>query len=278
MGRPVVIDSYSEKGGVGKTSQASGLLAVAADRGMRVVGVDLDPRASLTRELGVNQDVPYTVNDLLYIDGKSKEPPVDPADAVGDVLAPAGKNWPATVRVLAAERALAHRETDSTMGMETRLARAIDGLDGEVDLIVIDKPPRAGGKLTAAGLTAATHVVIPATLTTDGVDGVEHALTTLALAMTPRGVNPNLVITGIVRSIVPRESDLREIHREFDRLLQERWKQILLPTVVRNYSIREECRYAATPITAAPGREARILTGNYGEILDAVLSNRGGAQ
>jgi len=266
----VVIASYSEKGGVGKTSLAAGLTAVAADQGSSVVAVDLDPRASLTTELGVDSSPPFSVNDLLYLDPKAKEAPPDPAEVVTDALVPAGKAWPEAVRVLGAERALAHRETDSTLGMDTRLARAVDGMHG-VDLVVIDMPPRAGGKLTAVGLAAATHVIIPATLTTDGIEGVEHALTTLGLAMTPRGLNPALTITGIVRSIVPRERDLREIHREFDRQLSERWEALLLPTMIRNYSIREEARFAATPITAAPGREAGYLAQAYREVLGQVL-------
>jgi hypothetical protein len=40
----------------------------------------------------------------------------------------------------------------------------------------------SSGFSTAVGLAAATHVIIPATLTTDGIEGVEHALTTLGLA------------------------------------------------------------------------------------------------
>jgi chromosome partitioning protein len=44
---------YSEKGGVGKTSITNGLAAVAGDRGMRVLVVDLDLRATASVELGL---------------------------------------------------------------------------------------------------------------------------------------------------------------------------------------------------------------------------------
>ena len=50
---PESVAQFGEKGGTGKSSLTNGLAAVAADRGMRVVVVDVDPRATATDELGV---------------------------------------------------------------------------------------------------------------------------------------------------------------------------------------------------------------------------------
>ncbi|MGI5488871.1 ParA family protein [Microtetraspora malaysiensis] len=149
---------YSEKGGVGKTSITNGLAAVAGDRGMRVLVVDLDPRATASVELGL--PIPeagdpeiFTLNDLLFLD-MSDDNPVDPREAIHDTIHPAGDSWPATVRVLPAERKLAHREADSGP-IEMRLRSGLTAVADEFDLILFDLPPRASGKLITAGLTAA---------------------------------------------------------------------------------------------------------------------------
>lgn len=258
---------YSEKGGVGKTSVTDGLAAVAGDRGYQVVVVDADPRATATEELGIEDTSEiFTLNDLLYIP-QDGDPP-DPAEVVHDVLQPAGKDWPSTVRVIAAERNLANRETDPAP-IEGRLRRALLALEGEVDIVLCDLPPRAGGKLVTTVLTAATKVVIPATLTADGLKGIEQARKTMRLIQ--QGANPDLEYAGIVRSIVPRDPDRRAVHDLIDDTLAETYSAEVLDTQIREYAVREESRVACVPITAAPGREAKLLVKAYGELLDHLV-------
>ncbi|GII59406.1 sporulation initiation inhibitor Soj [Planotetraspora thailandica] len=297
---------YSEKGGVGKTSVTNGLAAVAGDRGMRVLVIDLDSRATASKELGV--PIPeigdpeiFTLNDLLYVN-PGDDDPLDPTDAIADTIHPAGESWPSTVRVLPGERKLANREADSGP-IEMRLRQGLRAVAGEFDVILFDLPPRPSGKLVTAGLAAAEGedggggVLIPATLTTDGLDGVTQALRTVKQMR--QGYSPTLSVAGIVRSIVPRDRELRAIHREFDRQLFERvdpklgpWGEMVLgeplPAVasssgeadadvrylVRQYAIREEARFAQVPITSAPGREAKRLVATYGEILDLLLKRK----
>ncbi|MGI5488870.1 hypothetical protein [Microtetraspora malaysiensis] len=134
-------------------------------------------------------------------------------------------------------------------------------------------------------------------LTVDGVDGAAQALRTIKQMR--QGYTPNLAVAGIVRSNVPRDRDLRAINREMDGQLFERTDQSLGPWadlvlgdplpatgvdpdadepvryLVRHYAIREEARYACVPITAAPGREARMLAAAYGDILDLLIKQRG---
>lgn len=269
MPQPVRSAQYSEKGGVGKTSDTDGLAAVAGERGLNVVVVDGDPRATATQELDVAIDRDtLTLNDLLMIPAKGDPP--DPAEVIEDVIQPAGKKWPSNVRVIPAERNLAHRESDPAP-IETRLARAIVGAP-DVDLWLMDAPPRPGGKLVTALLAAATTGLIPATLTTDGYDGIEHAKRSMKLIR--QGMNPDLGYAGIVRSIVPKDSDRRGVHDEIDELLAEVYPGEILDIEITEYAIREEVRLACIPITAAPGREAKILTGKYGLLLDHLLSRK----
>lgn len=259
---------HSEKGGVGKTAKSSGIAAVAADRGLKVAAVDLDPRATLTDELGIDEPE-LTVNDLLHVPGGTR--PTDPADVVHDVLIPAGGHWPATVRVLPSARVLGNREADPTPGMEMRLKRALWGLRDDVDLILLDVPPRAGGKIPGAALIAANLVLIPATLTNDGFDGAQEALRSIEHYAVPGGLNPELQVAGIARSIVPRETEIRAVHEMWDAQIKEEFGSLVLEPQVRNYAVRETCRSACAPITSAPGREAKLLVEAYGQILDHVM-------
>ncbi|MFJ3221315.1 ParA family protein [Kitasatospora sp. NPDC086801] len=266
----IVFAFFSGKGGVGKTSTSAGVIAVAAKRGLVVAGGDLDPRFTLTKELGV-KDPAFSLNDLLYVDPEAEEPPGDPAELVDQVLVPAGPHWPENALVLPAERALGRRETDAVM-FEPRLARAVAGLERlGVDLLVLDLPPRPGGKLAATGLLAAHQVFIPATLTADGHDGAVDALQTIKFQNAPGGPNPGLRVAGVYRSIVPRESEYREVHKHWEERITTDFADHLLATQLHSHAVREECRTACAPITAATGRYARKLESAYGELLDRGL-------
>ena len=259
---------FSEKGGVGKSSLVAGVASVAAAvHGLNVVVVDGDPRATATDELAVRigPDT-LTLNDLLYINPADDEPP-DPADVVAGVLQPAGDGWPPNLRVIAAERNLANREADPQQ-FDFRLRQALAALD-DVDLVLCDLPPRAGGRLVSALLTAADTVLMPTTLAKDGYEGVRNAGRTLRL--TRQGANPDLRDLGIVRSNVPRGPDRRRIHDEIDRLLEETWPGQVLPAQVLHYAVREECRYASAPITSAPGRQAKTLVRAYGMLVEHIM-------
>lgn len=262
------VSEVSEKGGVGKTSVTAGLGAVAAERGLRVGFGDLDPRATLTDELGITEPK-KSVNDIYYVDPEKR--PRDPAEIAHDVLVRAGRSWPSNVWVLPSVRAFGNRETDPTTGMEFRLKRALWGLRDLLDVVFLDVPPRAGGKLVGSALIATKKVVIPATYAADGWSGAAEALKTIEHFNGPGGLNEEMEISGIVRSIVPRESEIREIHLEWKKRLEGDFGDLVLPHVLRNYAIRETCRTACAPITAAPGREAKLMVKVYGAILDHTL-------
>lgn len=268
--------TYSEKGGVGKSSITSGLAAVAAARGMRVGVLDGDPRATATDELGIKPDREMlTLNDLLYISDDPDVEPADPAEMVWDVLRPAGKMWPSNVRVIPAERALGNRESDS-LPFDDRLLRAMDAVrkSGEIDIFFSDLPSRAGGRLVVSILRAMRKMLVPATLTTDGYEGIGHALHTRKV-IARGGYAPDLV--GIVRNQVEPPQKGRkpiEVHKLFDDLIQENYGEHLLDLQIYDYSVREVARAASAPITSAAGMPAKKLVGYYEALLDIILATQ----
>ncbi|MFE5522554.1 ParA family protein [Streptomyces virginiae] len=259
------VASYSEKGGVGKSALAAGLAAVARRRALAgrigtVYTADLDPRGTFTSELGLDTEaLPCSLNDLLAADPKGEK------GLAADVMLEAAEAW-SGVRVLAAERALANRETDQATALEFRLRSGLDGVVTDDDLAVIDLPPRAGGKLVVSGLIAATHVVIPATLDEDGRVGAREALDTIRQVQ--ETYNPGLQVVGIVPSIVPGgKSTLGDVIGKF---LADTYGPLYRDDLaIPRYSIRQQTRFARVPITSQTGKEATALMTAYDSILTA---------
>lgn len=258
-----VIAVYSEKGGVGKSALAAGLTAAARKRALDVVAGDLDPRGTFTAELGISEEQApaFTMNDLLALD------PQGETGLAAEAFAPASDAWPG-VQVIAAERALANRETDNiAVGLEFRLRLALKGAIKPGSVGILDLPPRAGGKLVTSALVAATDVVIPATLDEDGRIGAKEALATIKLVK-DLGMNPDLRVVGIVPSIVPGgRSTLKDAIGEY---LAETYGELYRDDLaIPRHAVRQQTRFACVPITATSGREAQALAEAYDRILTA---------
>lgn len=258
----VAIDS--EKGGVGKSALAGALIAVMSAQGYRVLAADLDPRATLTAELDAENGGEFSINDLLYSD-----PTADPdelPELVGlaaQAVRPAGEAWE-RVDVLAAERALAHRETDPATGLEQRLATSLRGVTEEYDLVVLDLPPRAGGKLVGAGMLAASHVLYPATLDEDGLVGVRDARRTRKVLAQS---GSRVVEVGVVRNVVAQRTKLAAL---YDSTLADEFGELLLDTAIPRRVIRQEARGGCVPITAANTSDAAELVTAYTRLLNDI--------
>ncbi|WP_226358493.1 ParA family protein [Pseudonocardia sp. ICBG601] len=266
----VLLAIDSEKGGVGKSSLAGGLVAVMAAAGHEVLAVDLDPRATLTAELDAVAPEGVTempsLNDLLHEDQG-----IDPSELpelrglASQAVRPAGAHWGDRVRVLAAERALAHRESDlTTPNIEHRLALSLEGFKRQFRLVVIDLPPRAGGKLVGAGLLAATHVLFPGTLDEDGLIGVRDARKTARRVS--RAHPAALRQVGVLRTIVEPRTRLAELS---DRRFTEEFDDVL-DVVIPKRIVRREARTACVPITTATTRDAQDLVSAYTAVLNTI--------
>jgi chromosome partitioning protein len=263
--QPVITAIISEKGGVGKTALTTGLAATAAEKGLRVLVIDLDGRATATNELGVEAP-DFSVNDLLFIDAADQNP-IDPRGLAADAVLPSGEGWPDNVQLIAAERALANRESDNTSGMEHRLRLSLEGVADQYDLVLIDVPPRPGGKLTVAAILAATQAIIPSTLDEDGYIGARDALVSIRRARLNHGMQP-LPVVGVLRNIVDRRrTGLGEL---YDQKLATEWPQdapdsvrLLDDVAVPRYVIRQEARSAQIPYTSAKSTEAEMIRRAY---------------
>lgn len=166
MGTPVVAVG-NHKGGSGKSITTHYLAHLWARAGRRVLAVDLDDQGTLSARCGV-EEPGTTVADLLVGDGaeicRGQLWAAQGRGALDRV--PAFDLIPADYRL-----AWAAAKMQASAPNHAFLRRALAGLAGEYDAVLLDLPPSAGIVVINA-LCAATHLLLAATPTVESVEGI----------------------------------------------------------------------------------------------------------
>lgn len=154
-----VISIVNFKGGSSKTTSAIHLAQRYALRGYKVLAIDMDPQASLTTMFGYRPEIEFAERGTIY-DALKYEDPVPLSQVVRKTyfhnldLAPAGL-------------LLSEYETETAYALQhkidppftQRLAIAIDEIEANYDLVIIDCPPQLGFT-TMTALLASTGLLI----------------------------------------------------------------------------------------------------------------------
>ena len=231
-----VVALANQKVGVGKTTMAVSLGACAAEDGLRVGLVDLDPQGTLTRWLAIpTEDGRPTVYDLI----------VRREVGLADVLRPAPAGLlvaPATVDVAVAPAEL-QRGLRGVGLWQTALRPKLHAPAG-LDLLLVDCPPSLG-ELTMLALVAADDVAIVTSCELTAFDAMQDLIACIDLARSP-GLNPDLRSLGIL----PTMYDSRSLHcRQVVELLRTHYPGAVPETVIRR-TIKLADAYARNvPIT-----------------------------
>ena len=218
-----VIAFANQKGGVAKTTTTLNLGVALAERGKRVLAIDLDPQSNLTMSQGLNPDV---IERSMY-DVLVHRLPLEQILHKGEV----------DLAVSSIDLAGAELAMSSMIGRERALQKALLPLRSVYDYVLVDTPPSLG-LLTINALTAADSVIVPVQCEYLSLRGLIQLENTLS--MIRENLNPDVRIRGIL----PTMFDGRTLHsREAVEILQENFGNLVFDT-----RIRKTIRYAEAPV------------------------------
>lgn len=246
-----VISVTNQKGGVGKTTTSINLSASLAQKGQRILLIDMDPQGNASVGCGVEmREVENTIYDLLLGDTTARQAIVK-TDCGVDVLTANGDLAGAQVELL------------NEIGRELKLQKALEPVQNDYDYVFIDCPP-ALNVLTINALVASNSVMIPMQCEYFALEGLSALISTVRKIR--ETLNPKLKIEGLLRTMFDGRNSLSN---EVSRQLQTHFGDKVYTAVVpRNVRLAEAPSYGESVITYAPTSKGAKA---YLELADEIL-------
>ncbi len=214
-----VISIANQKGGVGKTTTAVNLSACIAQKGKKVLLIDIDPQGNATSGLGVKADEEKSIYNVLVED-------LDIKDTVKATMIKKLEVCPANINLAGAEIELV-----SMVSRETRLKDAIDEIREKYDYIFIDCPPSLG-LITLNAFTASDSVLVPIQCEYYALEGLGQLVNTIKLVQ--KHLNKELAIEGVVLTMFDSRTNLStQVADEVEKYFGNKVFQTVIPRNIR---------------------------------------------
>ena len=212
----IIITVYNQQGGVGKTTTSAAICAGLADRGAKVLGIDLDPQGNLGFCMGLEGSNPTTILDALQGNVKVQQ----------------------AIRRLPKADILPSDISLSTTGLEklapgrreVALKEMLAPVMEYYDYMVIDTPP-ALNHLTVNAYAVSNFLIIPMSSDILSLVGLSQLRETIDSVK--QGLNKNLKVLGILLNKYDKRTTLARDVKEMAEGLAEQISTKVFQTKIR---------------------------------------------
>jgi chromosome partitioning protein len=246
-----VITIANQKGGVGKTTTAVNLAASLAQKGKRVLLLDMDPQSNATTSLGFNRG-DYEFNIYHALIGSKKLSEVILSTDIKHL-----KLIPSNIGLVGIEKEFYNsKRKKRELILKEKLAEVVE----KFDFIIIDSPP-ALGPITINALSASDSVIIPIQCEFFALEGLAQLLNTVSLLK--KTMNPKLNIKGFLPTMYSSQNNLSKqvledlTHHFKDKLFHTKKSKECI-VVPRNVKIAESPSFGKPVISYAKSSKGSL--------------------
>jgi len=256
-----IIAIANQKGGCGKTTTAVNLAAALAEKGKRVLIVDLDPQGHTT--LGFGHD-PDTLHKTVYHALTNPQIPI--SRVIVDTNVKGLNLAPSNILLSGAELELA-----DIVGREFVLSEQLRMVKDEYDTCVIDCPPSVS-LLTLNALVASTDVIVPVQVHYYAMEGLKQLLETAEIIRVhfhPCSVR----ILGLLLTFV---EDRTIFSRQIQQQMREFFGDLVFDTVIhRTVRLAEAPSASQSVLTYAPESRGAV---EYRALAEEISNGKASAE
>lgn len=189
-----IIAIANQKGGVGKTTTAINLSSCLAEKGKKVLVIDMDPQGNTTSGLGIDKNaLENTIYEMIIGECQLEECLLENVFNNLSLI-------PSNVNLSGAEIELMDIE-----GKEYIVRGQINTIRDNYDFVIIDCPPSLS-MLTVNAMTTADSVIVPIQCEYYALEGLSQLIHTITLVK--KRLNPNLDIEGVVFTMYDARTNL----------------------------------------------------------------------
>ena len=221
-----------EKGGVGKTTTAVNLSAILAEKGYKVLLVDLDLQSYATSYFDMYNDTMPCIYEVMCEDNDATAESTIRRTGINnlDIL-------PSNYRFRKMETVLMMK----TKRQEYTLRKCLSPIEEKYDFIIFDNPPN-GERIKENALAYADYLILP----TIPDDNALHGLLCLSTEIVDvrEDVNPQLSVLGV---LVTLDENTRN-KNAYRQVLQEQTIFPSFKTTIRKNTYLSEARNSHKPI------------------------------
>lgn len=238
---------------MGKTTTAINLAAAFAQRGRRVLLLDLDPQGNSSISFLNPQAVNLSAYEMLVDGGGELSGYIYPTEVEN-------------LEMIPSRISLAKLESKLVGDFDApfRLKDRLESLKGRYDVVVIDTPPTLG-LITVNALVAATHVLIPIQSSYFALEGTDDLLETIEKVKARP--NPDLRVLGVVVTLHDKRTTLaREVHEQIRNVFGA---QMFDTVITKSVRLEEAPAYKESIFSFAPQSSGAF---EYAKLCEEVIA------